>query len=503
MDQRAKGDWLMRNLTAKSLGAKSLIFLLIMGAIAAAAWFGRRTYHAAAEKRFVSLARQSLASNDVRTAALCLRRALGINPTSAPASQLMADLLESTGDPAALKWRIHAAKYETNNVQYRLAWAQTALKLHSPHSARLALEGLEARAQHMAAYYKLMGALQWELRDEREAEKAYLEALRLEPTNQAVTLNLATVRLSSTNQASQEKVRESLRELVANPSLGPTALRTLITDAVRQRDFARAINFSKELIALPACTIGDRIAYLQVLRESANPGFAPWRERLEATAQQSPEMAFALGKWMASAEGPTNALSWLQQLPSAIQTNQPVPLIITDCQVALQDWMGLLTFVQAQDWGELEFYRLALEANARRSSSQNGTADPAWRRALRLCNQRLSRLNRLLQATTGWGWQAGKTEVLHEIVDQFPKEAWAVDLLVAELHAAGNTIELARVLGVMCDLNPSDLRLKNCLANVYLLRKIGLDRAHRLAQEVYTASPNNPFYISTYAYSLF
>src|SRR5262249_26270874 len=159
----------------------------------------------------------------------------------------------------------HACKYETNNVRYRLAWAQTALKLHNLQSARLALDGLDSTARSSAAYYKLMGALQWGTRNAPEAEKAYLEALRLEPTNQAMALNLATVRLWSTNQISSEKARATLQQLLSNPTLCTMALRELVADGVRRKDFAQATKFSKELIALPTCTIGDRIAYLQVL----------------------------------------------------------------------------------------------------------------------------------------------------------------------------------------------------------------------------------------------
>jgi predicted Zn-dependent protease len=487
----------------KSLAVKALVILLLMSVVAAAGWFGRRAYQAATERRLTAQARQFLATNDLRNAALCLQRALQINPMSAPASGSMADMLESTGSSAALRWRIHAWELETNNMQYRLAWAQTALKAHNPHSARLALEGLDATARSSAAYYKLMGALHWGLKNASEAEKAYLEALRLEPTNQAVELNLATVRLWSTNQTSMENARQTLHQLLANAALRAIALRALAADAARRRDFTQAMKFSKELIGLPACTVGDRIAYLQLSRESASPESAAWRAGLEAMAQQSPETAFALGTWMTSAEGPTNALRWLEQLPRAVQTNQPVPLIITDCQIALQNWKGLLASVETQDWRELDFYRLALEANARRSLSQSLAAERALRKALRECDKRLDRFHRLFQATTAWGWQAGKIDVLRNIVMEFPKEAWAVDQLVTELHATGNTVELVEVLAKSCDVNPSDVRLKGCLANVCLLRGTELEKAHRLASEVYSASPNNPFYISTYAYSLY
>jgi Flp pilus assembly protein TadD len=50
--------------------------------------------------------------------------------------------------------------------------------------------------------------------------------------------------------------------------------------------------------------------------------------------------------------------------------------------------------------------------------------------------------------------------------------------------------------------DPQDVRVKNDLANLYLLRKAELERAFRLAREAYTSVPTDPYFSSTYAYSL-
>jgi hypothetical protein len=205
---------------------------------------------------------------------------------------------------------------------------------------------------------------------------------------------------------------------------------------------------------------------------------------------------------MNSIEGPTNTLRWLQGLSPDIQTNQPVPLVITDCQMALKDWTSLLTTIEKEDWGEADVYRLALESLAQRSLGQNVAAQTSWRKALRQCAGRLDRLSRLAQVTGLWGWKLEKTETLREITREFPKEKWAVDQLVAELYLAGKTIELAEVLSKACEVDPSDSRLKNCLATVFLLRHTELEKAHRLALEAYNSAMTNPFFASTYAYSL-
>jgi hypothetical protein len=49
---------------------------------------------------------------------------------------------------------------------------------------------------------------------------------------------------------------------------------------------------------------------------------------------------------------------------------------------------------------------------------------------------------------------------------------------------------------------PDDAQLKNNLANVYLLRKTDLAKAFQLSKEAYDQMPENPFFITTHAYSL-
>jgi predicted Zn-dependent protease len=73
---------------------------------------------------------------------------------------------------------------------------------------------------------------------------------------------------------------------------------------------------------------------------------------------------------------------------------------------------------------------------------------------------------------------------------------------MAELYHDGNTRDLLQLLTKMYAEDPSDARIKNNLANLYLLRKSDLEKAFRMAREAYDAAPKDPFFTSTYAYSL-
>src|SRR5215472_15201859 len=110
-----------------NLMRKMLIFLLAMAMVAAGGWFGRKAYKRVTERRLIAQARQYMAKKDWRNTGLSLQRALQVNPNSADASELLADLLETQGVPAELGWRSRAVQLVPTKPEYRLAWAKTAI----------------------------------------------------------------------------------------------------------------------------------------------------------------------------------------------------------------------------------------------------------------------------------------------------------------------------------------------------------------------------------------
>ena len=481
---------------------KIVIFAVVMAAVAVCAIGGRKVYRRATERHLLNEAGVFLKTNDFRNAELCLRRALQVNPLSIKATRMVAEMLDGAGVPTALAWRIRTFQLEPNNVTNRLTWAETALRTGDLKSVEDALSGLTGPSTNSAAFLKLSGALAWAKHKSDEAEKFYTAASRLEPANKSIVLNLATIHLASTNQATAQASRVVLEQLAADPAWRLNALQDLLKDAVVRKSLPDALKFSKELASGPKARFGDKIDYLQLLRVSTNAEFAAQLASLKREATNSSAFTFALGKWMAVAEGPTNALNWLASLPVYFLTNQPVPLLVTDCKIALKDWAGLLAVVDSQEWGEANFYRFALQSLAHRSAGEDYSSESAWRNAFRQSTHRLDRLSRLAQVTAAWGWKTENTEVLRQIISEFPKEKWAANTLMAELYAAGDTSELLQFLSKLHAEDPTDERIKNNLANLYLLRKSDLEKACRMAREAYNSSPKDPFFTSTYAYSL-
>ena len=481
---------------------KTVIFVAVIMAVGLVGWFGRKVYLKATEGHLVAEARTFLAKKDLRNASLCLQRAIQMNSLNPETCSLSADMLEADGSPAALSWRIRASQLRTNNVAYRLAWAETALRMNELPSAVLALRGIDEKYRTTAAFHKLAGTLAWDYHGAADAEKEFSAALKLEPTNQVVLLNLATIHLASTNQTVVEGARQYLDQVPHTSPLYLTSIRYLAADAVLHKSPDRALFYSREIVADTNSNFADRLSQLGLLRETGDAQYGEYKRSVEKEALPSPVKVVALAHWVQAQDGATTALTWLQGLPATMQTNQPVPLAITDCQIALKDWTGLLAITDRQEWGELNCCRLALVALASRNLGDDRRSDAEWEKSLQLSSHRLDRLIRLNQLTSDWQWSPERKQVLEDVLAQFPKEMWAGEQLVVMLSADGKTRAMADVLEKMNAANPTDGRVKNDLASVLLLLKSDMDKAHRLASESYGLSPSNPFVECTYAYSL-
>jgi predicted Zn-dependent protease len=484
------------------LTKKVLIFAVVMAAVAASAYFGRKAWKHYTEKNLLTQARADIAKRDLRDADLCLRRVMQIDPLSLAGSRMIADLLDSEGAEAAVSWRIRVAKLEPDNVTNRFIWAETAMRTKNLSSAAEALRGVPDKYKATADYHKLAGALAWTSGQALEAEKECTEALRLDPTNKEILLNLATIQLAMTNPAVNAAARATLTQLVSDPILGSLALHHLLADAVAHKNFTDALAYSRRINRAPAAMYSDKVEYLNLLRTTKSAEADTWQTALEKTAAYEPQNAYTLARWMILSEGPRTAYLWLCGLPPTTQTNQTIVLLKTDCLIGMKDWSGLLNAVKSQEWGAQEFYRVALMALAQRSLGQTVESEASWQRALHLASDEPRFLAMLTEVTGVWGWLPERSQTLQEVLDKFPDQKWAADQLTAQLYSQGDTQGLVELITKLQAANPGDPRLKNNLSDVLLLRRVELDKACRLANEAYLSATNNPFYISTYAYAL-
>lgn len=479
----------------------SVVGVLVLGA---AAWFARPVYRHFKEARNLRQSEEFFHKGDLRNGLLCLRQALAANPNNLEASRKMAEILSEAQSPAALGWWRRVVELSPT-PENRVQLAATALRVERPpfSIATQTLDELQKSGGETNVAYHLV-ASQLAIRLNRAADAAthLAEAVRLEPTNRLHQLNLATLRLRQPDAATAAKAREELTALVSDPMLAEHALRSLVADSLTERRYAEAERLSDQLLTLGKARFDDRLQHLNLLATAGNVATNQWLEQLKQEAATNVLKIASVAGWMGSHGQPRAALDWLTTLDGQLRTNQPLPLVASDCYVALKDWPGLEKFLTEQNWEDQEAVRLTLLVRALREQGRREVADSQWRRVLATPSGRGEALGAVAQLAAGWGWKQEAEDALWALVKRSPWQDWAWQLLIRTREEAGDTPGLYRVYSTMLEKKPSAVGLKNNVAATGLLVEPGSEKCRRLAREVYLAATNNPTFVSTYAYAL-
>lgn len=466
-------------------------------------FFVRPAYKRHKETRAVAQATDAFKKGDFRNASINARRALQINPGNIEACKIMARLAELARSPAALDWHQRIAE-RAPTLENKLTLASAALRMQPPPYplASQIIEELASSATNSAAYHMVAAELALKLKKLSDAESHFLAAQKLEPTNQLHQINVAVLRLQSTNQALVAEARATLDGLKTSPNFGTVALRWLVADHALRGDFATAKQYSLELLAQPNALWEDRIEHLNILFESKSPEFGQWLKTLQEHALTNATAIHALSAWMLRHNMLDESMAWLNSLPASIRTQQPVPLALTDAYLARKDWAGLEAFLQQEKWGDIEYLRLAFLSRASAELKQDLAAKRHWRAAVRSAGDRLAPLTGLFSLASSWKLHAEAEDILWQIHQKFPRERWVLAELDRLYIATGNTRGLNKLYSTMAWYDDKNYVVKNNLAATSLLLKVNLAQAHEIARELYNSHPEDPVIASTYAYSL-
>jgi len=483
---------------------KLSIIVLCLCVVFVAGFTGYRGYEIWKDKHLVKMARAFILKGDGANALLCLRQALASNPSNLNACRMMADFAELGGSPqAAVVWRGRIVELEPTSLTNRLALARTAVAAGDADLAIKTLDGVDEAGKQTALFHKVAGAADLAARRFSEAEAHFSEAARLEPTNPVSEFNLATLRLAKTDPAASAEGRAVLRGLCTNLTVRCDALRQLTRDALGHTNLAGAFAFSQELVKDTNSVFSDRMLHLDILRAMTNAQQEVFLSTLQAESVNNPAKASEVAKWMLGTTGkPEAALAWMGTLPPATRTNLPVPMVQADCYIAQKNWSALQTNLAHQNWSAFDCLRRACRARAFKEQNLTSSAKTEWIEAMRATGNQLQLLVQLLNTTTRWNWQAEPEDVLWAIANRYPRETWAIQALGERLYKAGNTRSLQTLFAQASQADNENFQFKNNLAITALLLESWDKKPHDLAREVYTKSPTNASYASTYAYSL-
>jgi len=477
--------------------------ILVLLALAAAAWLSRPAYRHFKERRSAAQAQAFLASGNYPNAALSARQALMLNPTNVPACRVMATLADRSHNPVVLDFQRRIVQTEPT-LENKLQLASAGLRYQShpfPLTTQI-LDELAPVATNLASYHVVAASLALSLRRLDAAESHFETAIRLDPTNQLYEMNLAIVRLGGTNVAKAVSARTVLKQLRTDANLGLVALRALVVDRLAQKDAAAADDYSTQLLASARANLGDQLQSLGILQQLQRADF---KARLQAVQQQTATNAPAVtqvAEWMQAHDLLAEEIFWLTNLPVTIQSQQPVRVALADAYLQGGDWPALRDFAAKGNWEEMDFLRLALLARAWAQLGVPQVADSNWGSAVNATDGRFGAMTTLLELAERWQLPREREDLLRRMVEIFPRERWVQQRLEQLYLADGNTAELNRLYARLAGLFPADAGYKNNLAFTSLLLQTNLPQAGQWAAEVYAANTNDAVITATYAFAL-
>ena len=229
---------------------KQMLMAAAAVALLAAVWFWHSYYRQFKEKHSVNQAQSFLARRDYRSAYLSARQALLINSNNVQACVIMARLADVAQSPTALDWQRRVAELEPT-IENKLLLASAGLRYQSPPFPLTTqiLGELPGVATNHVEFHVVSAELA--LRMNRMADaQAHLEAAsRLQPTNRQFQINLAVIRLGSTNPEVSAGGRAALKGFLTDTNFAAQALRSLVADRLAQKDLPGAYDYSTQLLA--------------------------------------------------------------------------------------------------------------------------------------------------------------------------------------------------------------------------------------------------------------
>jgi cytochrome c-type biogenesis protein CcmH/NrfG len=475
-----------------------LILVISIGGVV-----GYRQFRAWQQRRLVAEGNALVTQGDYRRASLDARRLLQINPESAEACRIMAQLAEKAGSRTALEWRRRVMDLGVATPNDLILLARAAVRFDDRGTADVAIGKLPESAKTSAEYHALLADIAFAQRDGVEMERQLSEAARLDPANKDYTMRLAALRLGATDPAMRAEGKETLVAMQSDPVQRREATRFLAEDALRQNTTLAALELARQLDSFPNKTFSDRILLLSALDAAKDNGFDAFLEEMKTSSADDPERVAALLTWLNMHRRAADAIAWSAKLAPGILGQKLVQIALSDAFVAARDWTGLQRLVNSGNWGTVDFLRNALQARALRELGNEADSASQWNEAVKKVSADPRQALTLAETVEKWGWRAEAIELLWLIAKDPVKGDDALRALYGYFAKNGDTENLYRVLLHQSELHPDDQNVQNNFAQLSLLLNMNADRGQKAAKEVYEKDPKNPAYASTYAFALY
>lgn len=497
-----------------------LITLIVVG-LCTGAWYGVKyaNGHFALER-----SRRALDGKEYSLAEFWAKRALESNNKNVDATRMMAEIADAENNRTALLWRARVLELAPGQNADVLASAKSAMQFGDAEMAMKTLKSLPQEfADQSAEYNDLMANGSLAINDLPNAEKYFVKAADLDSQNPVHRVNLAALRLSSTNPELRAEALKQLEAASEEPQVSLFATRALFREAIHSGDKARARRFAEKLQTLPGHGFGDELDQLDA--EISEPSFREMLKALEHRAESDVKMTAALGAWLNVRWMSGEMLSWYGRLPKDVAADPGVQVAAADAYMRLYDWGGLQKFLKSCVWtGNGNFLKTALEVRCKRELSEPW--EDGWKELAQETKKNQQQSLLLANLVLGWGWrpeakalfwfastpawrlrsdsqQSAEAELpvpdpaaSLKIQKQALLELWKISAPASE------SLEMLEVAKAQLELEPDNAMFKNNYAFLSLLLNGASKNAEQLASEATTANPAAPEWAATYAYAL-
>lgn len=336
-----------------------------------------------------------------------------------------------------------------------------------------------------------------------EADSQAQLLLQKDPKHPAGRLIHALALVSKANPADLPAADKALEELLAVDSLKLEAQRGLRQSALLQKQIARAKQFSEAITSNPSATrFDDWLNHSEILFQENPERLPEILKELTTRAESNPQALGAIAMWLRKNGQADRVVPWAEGC-KALQNNPVLTQMIqADTLLFQKGWPRLSSYLLPLNWGNQEYYRLALLARALRE--QNEAFSTTWNSATAAAIPNHSSATQLAALIASWqGWEEQQSEFLWLVAGKDPSNfRWALSSLNELYQAQKNTSGLLRVSEELHRLFPSNEGIQNNLAFYSALLNTRLDRAVPLIETLYQAHPQEPEIASTFSLAM-
>jgi cytochrome c-type biogenesis protein CcmH/NrfG len=379
--------------------------------------------------------------------------------------RLASELAWQRGQKApALDAASHAARLSGNAPDYVLDWAELAVLDSNPEEAERALATLPSSADHTSARALRLQAEIAERQGNTAAARdqwAATVAVDVATKNPALgsdEIRLGAVLLISAAPADRHRAAELLAgRAQARDQWGRSALRLLLSDAVRRKDSASALKWAEALRLHPLCSLKDIRACLLAASQADDAHFAAMLSSVKGAFAPSQLRSAELLGWLTQMGRTREAGQWARSINAADVKSPPLFVAVAEALRQGSFWPDLESWAGPVDWNPgVSLLQQAYRCEALEQLGKVGQAEDLMLQLQRRAESKGPEALLVAQMLYSWGRTDPSVKLLWGISADPRAGVGALGMLVRHYQVQRDAFGLYRAFESWHRLRPQD-----------------------------------------------